>query len=140
MSLRELTLDELVLVSGGTEGNGGDSGGMGSSGGGDGQGGGASGNGGTDSGMGTDGGSYGFGVATSTETGQPVGSYQTADLSPGTIAVAAGAITTGVAAGAKSALDGNSVGKVATDALSGALTGALGAAAGYVALGNNGPN
>lgn len=43
MGLRELTIDELLLVSGGEgEGNGGDSGGTGSSGSGDGQGNGAS--------------------------------------------------------------------------------------------------
>ena len=43
MSIRELAFEELLMVAGGTEGNGGDQGGTGSMGGGDGQGNGASG-------------------------------------------------------------------------------------------------
>lgn len=66
MSLRELTLEELMLVAGGEgegNGNGGDSPGTGSAGAGDGQGNGASGGGiGTGGGMASAGG-YGFGPA-----------------------------------------------------------------------------
>lgn len=66
MSVRELAFEEMMLVAGGNEGNGGDQAGTGSMGGGDGQGNGASGS--------ADGG-YGFSFDSGYAVGQVVNGY-----------------------------------------------------------------
>lgn len=132
MSVRELTSEEMLLVAGGMEGNGGDQAGIGSNGSGDGQGNGASSNGGTDSGMGTSpGGGYGFGIATSTEDNAGMA------VASNALAIGVGAVVTGVTVGAaKGALDAAKAGTslmagALDDAKTGGILGDIGAAANF---------